>query len=197
MSLNIETLAAFSQAITEAMDKRMDRMEENMGNKVDSLKHDFTDFKKEQTETIQASIKNGMDEVMTTMVNRQDAFESQSDEKLKALENTMCERQTSSESRSDLRFERIENQLSTLTSTFPLLKSQQHPYSASLQPGTKRPYNGSPAGPPHPAQLPQPAFPSYQSENTGRTQPKPAHVFSDEQTTLIKSIVHDARTNYL
>ena len=184
MSVNTETLAAFSQAITEAMGKRIDRMEENMADK----------FEK-QSETIQTSIKSGMEEVMTTMVKRQDAFEYKSDQQFKALENNMCERQSTSENKNDLRFNLIENQLSKLNSTiekFPLLQSQQHPHAASLQPG--RPYPGTAAGPPpHPALLPQPSFPTHQSENSGWVQPRPAHIFSAEQTEVIKDIVHDAR----
>ena len=101
MSDTTAILASFSQAVTEsvnkAMDKRIDVMEGNMGNKFDNIKLEIAQFKKEQTESFEATLKSGMDEIMDTIVKRQDAFEATSDKKFKAFENSINERQEDTE----------------------------------------------------------------------------------------------------
>ena len=90
---NAALLASFSQAVTESMnkalDKRIDMLEGNMSSKFDNIKLEIAQVKKEQAESFEATLKSGMDGIMDTIAKRQEAFEATSDKRSKAFENSI------------------------------------------------------------------------------------------------------------
>ena len=136
MTDNTATLAAFSQAVTksmnEALDKKFDMMEEKISSKFDNIKEELGQFKTDQTESLEATLKGGMDEILVKLSERQESFEAASDLKIKAFENSVNEKQDANEKKSEARFLVMESQLTSLNATVhhlpQLLKATHQPH---------------------------------------------------------------------
>ena len=190
MTDNTATLAAFSQAVTksmnEALDKKFDMMEEKISNKFDNIKEELGQFKTDQTESLEATLKGGMDEILVKLSERQESFEAASDLKFKAFENSMNEKQDANEKKSEARLQVMESQLTSLNATVQhlpqLLKASQQPHI--------------PSSPPNPAFLPQPHFPSattaISAMRTAQTRSSEP-TFNSDQLMTIRDIVSKAK----
>ena len=192
MTDNTATLAAFSHAVTESMnralDNKFDRMEEKMSSKFDNIKEELVQFKTDQTESLEATLKGGMNDILVKLSSRQESFEAASDKTFKAFEISMNEKQDANEKKSEARLQVMESQLTTLNDTVKqlplLLKASQQPHPLT------------PSGPPHPAFLPQPQFPSVTAaiSGMGATQTRSSEpAFNSEQLKTIRDIVSNAK----
>ena len=181
LEASASTLAAFSQAITESinksltesinksLDKKIDSMESNMNAKFENIKEELSEFKRDQTNTL--------DKMMDTLVTRQETFEAANDEKLKALETSMKQRQSDSEKRNDSQLHLIQEQLTSLSATVEQLP---HVHRAQQLP-------------PHPALLPQPHFLPEKSYSAAIATETPAVVYNEVQLESIKDIINNVK----
>ena len=207
-NIDTDSLTAITQALSEALDKKLVTINTDLGNtienKLDQIKvHLNTDL----GNSIGSTLKKGMDEIVTSLIGRQEAFEAKSEQRLNSIEKDLttkleigdtksekmlndiasglAKRHEESDTKNEFRFIAMEKQLSELrnafsdkTNHFPPL----HHHQTSQPPHS---------GPPHPAMLPQPQFsPSPTVNNSVQS---PSRAYSHEDMSKIRDMVHVAK----
>ena len=181
--------AASLASIADLMDKKLDKIGTDLGNTMDSkmenMKKDLNQFNKDQAVSLGTTLKNGMKEIITSLKNRQDAFEEKSEQKLHDLGKDLAKRQDESDTKNESRLTAIEQQLSGLATALGN-KANQFPPLSSVSQAPQ-----SLSGPPPPGMLPEPQLPSPHTASS--TAHRPAKSYSQDEFAKIRDIVHKAK----
>jgi hypothetical protein len=151
MVLDSDDLLAISNAVSESVGKKLNA---SMQLQFNQFKESLETSNRHQAENLDSTIKSRMDEVLVSLLKKQDDHEAKTDQRLANLENTLTTRQDTIEQKNEAKLLDVQKQLLSIneaiavkaspTLHFPPLQSNMTPL---YQPH-----------PPHPASLPIPTF---------------------------------------
>ena len=164
MVIDNDTLTAISDAVAEKVNKNNNV---SMQHQFNQFKESIETFNKSQSDNLGNALRSRMDEVLTSLLTKQDDHEAKSEQRLADLETSLSGRQEDHEKRNADKFSEIAKQLSSINQAIAE-KTSSTPSSAPLLPiqpvvtaSQVMPVYGQ-QHPPHPASLPLPTFASPQ-----------------------------------
>ena len=161
------------EALAALVDKSVS---DSMQKSIDNLKETFEKSGKAQADSLLSALKGSVDEVLTTVLKKQDDHEAKVDQRFQEYEK-----------KSDGKFLDVHNQLeairNSLCKTSPTPQAQQPEPAASLHKGDSSP---------HPSLLPHPTFAKAAQQPPIATVQEPG--VGHEDTKKLKDIIQNART---
>ena len=98
---------------------------------LDAISKAVAEGNKTQNETFAATLKNGMDVMLSSLLKAQEAFEVKCDKRIVSLEETMTKRQEDTDQRNQSKFSEIQQQISQLSKA--VHQQPLHPETPNLQ----------------------------------------------------------------
>ena len=134
MVLDSEDLEAISNALSESVSKKVNA---SMQLQFNEFKESLETSNRQQAENLDSTIKNRMDEVVVSLLKKQDDHEAKTDQRLTNFEKVLTTRQDNLEQKNEAKFLEVQKQILSLNQSMaekasttlkhPPLQSRQHP----------------------------------------------------------------------